>query len=417
MNLWIYNHYATTPYQTGGTRHHDLSKELIKRGHKVTIVASSFNHFNRRETVSYINEKYKLDYVDGVRYLWVKTPSYGGFVKRVLNILIYTIRANKFSRKIIKEERPNIIIGSSVHPFAALLAQRIAHKFKCMFYFEERDLWPQTFIDFGKLNKRHPISKALFALEHYLYKKSRRIIVLFDKASNYVISKGQRKEKVLYLPNGVNYQNFDKIDKLKKSISCFDSLEDKFIVGYTGSHGIANNLESFVDLAEKVGELNSNIHFVSLGNGTEKQKLVNTSKERKLKNITFIDSIPKQDIPLFLSKVDLTFLAMKDSPLYKWGFSMNKIYDYMASGKPIIIKSNPNLTTSIRNSGGVISSNSINELAEKIIDLYKNKEVINEMSKNVKKFVFDNHSWEKLSLHLEKVMIKDLKENNHEEVI
>mgnify|MGYP001232330633 FL=1 len=93
MNIWIFNHYATAPNHVGGTRHYDLARQLIKQGHEVTIFASSFNHLLRKEMISYNGENFKEEYIDGVRYIWIKTPKYGGAILRVKNIISYTIKS------------------------------------------------------------------------------------------------------------------------------------------------------------------------------------------------------------------------------------------------------------------------------------------------------------------------------------
>ena len=171
MNIWIFNHYATAPYHVGGTRHYDLALELVKKGHNVTIIASSFNHFLKQETIEYPGKSYFLkEEINGVQYLWIKTIKYEGMFKRLLNILDYTRKAHKIAKKMIKDSKPDVIIGSSVHPFAAYIGYKISKKSNSIFYFEERDLWPQTFVDFGKISKNNPITKVLYWFENLLYK-------------------------------------------------------------------------------------------------------------------------------------------------------------------------------------------------------------------------------------------------------
>lgn len=409
MNIWIFNHYAVSPNSTGGTRHFDLALELSKKGHKVTIFASSFNHFLKKELIKYDKGvNFVKETINGVNYVWIKTKKYNGSFNRIINILDYTFKANKIAKKEIFDNEPDLIIGSSVHPLAAYVGYLISKKYNKVFYFEERDLWPQTFVDFGKISEKNPLTKMMYRFEKFLYDKARRIIVLFDKAPDYVSSRGIDKNKVIHLPNGVNFNNY--LNPLPDK-ELFDKVKDyKYKVVYTGSHGIANNLEPLIETAHilqnKMG--NNDIQFIFVGNGLSKEKLIKKAKDHKLKNVTFLDPIPKEKIPFLLSQADLSFISLKKSPLYKWGFSMNKIYDYMASGLPIMIYSSKDVLGDFSDIDGVNLSETTDELAKNIIKyIYDEKYKLN-TAKYLKNYVADNYSWRNLALKLESYINKDL---------
>ncbi|MFD1446651.1 glycosyltransferase family 4 protein [Oceanobacillus profundus] len=408
MNIWIFNHYAVDPKSSGGTRHYDLAYQLIKRGHKVTIFASSYNHFIKKETVSYDKGmQYKKESVNGVDYVWINTTEYIGTAKRILNILDYTRKSYKTAKKELGKNIPDIVIGSSVHPLAAYIGYLISKKVKKPYYFEERDLWPQTFVDFGKVSARNPIVKLLYRFESFLYKKADRIIVLFNKAPDYVYSRGINKSKVIYLPNGVNLDSYKEV---QKDESLFEELQQhKYKVIYTGSHGIANHLEPFIDTANIIQNKMkiTDIQFVLVGNGLLKEKLIRQAKSYKLSNITFLDSIPKEKIPYLLSQADLSFISLRKSPLYKWGFSMNKIYDYMASGLPIMMYSTKEIVGEFSNINGVELSESPEELAENILSSIYNEDFKLEANKSLKGYVEGNFDWNKLAIMLEEKMLED----------
>ncbi|MFN3478658.1 MAG: glycosyltransferase WbuB, partial [bacterium] len=148
MNIWIFNHYAVTPNYPGGTRHFDFSKELIKKGHKVTIFASSFHYMLLEETKKYERNFFIEEDYEGVKFVWIKTPAYKkSDWRRVINMLVYSFRAY-FAGKILgKKEKPVAIIGSSVHLFAPLVAYFLSKFYKTRFILEIRDLWPKALID------------------------------------------------------------------------------------------------------------------------------------------------------------------------------------------------------------------------------------------------------------------------------
>ena len=417
MNIWIFNHYATAPSQVGGTRHYDLASELVRKGHQVTIFASSFNHFSRKETQEFADGTYhKEEKLDNINYVWIKTSPYNNTLKRLRNILDYTFNAYRAARARLTREKPDIIIGSSVHPLAAHLGYVLAKKAQKPFYFEERALWPQTFVDFGKLSKHNPIAVALYAWEKHLYKKATRIIVLFERATGYVASRGIDSEKIIFLPNGVNLQAFRQNEKKRDHTIAQLMQPFKYKVVYTGSHGIANHLEPLIETASLVQRQNPDSRFILLGDGPKKNELRQKAAEYQLANITFVDPVPKEKIPYLLSLADLSFISMQKSPLYKWGFSMNKIYDYMAAGLPIMLYSSSEVVGDFQNIFGVELAESPQELAARISTLISDVRYRQEASQFLKAYVAEHFSWEKLALKLEKYMLKDcMQELNHAE--
>ena len=209
MEIWIFNHYATSPDSIGVSRHYDLAKYLVRKGVKVKIFASSFNHQTRVEEHIIDNEKVKLQQYDGVDFVWIKTRPYKkNDLNRVLNILDYSFKLSKYLIK-YKGNKPDTIIGSLMHPLAPVVGLIFAKKWKKNFIFEERDMWPQSLIDLGKVKKSNPIVKLLGLLEKGFYKYSDKVILLFDKAHIYAIGQGLNKDKIIYLSNGVDLERFD----------------------------------------------------------------------------------------------------------------------------------------------------------------------------------------------------------------
>ncbi|MCL9971715.1 glycosyltransferase family 4 protein [Anoxybacillus kestanbolensis] len=394
MNIWIFNHYANGPNSVGVTRHYDLAKHLVKSGHEVTIFASSFNHWTKKETIIYRDKEYfKTEYYDGIRFVWIKTTPYQkNDKKRVKNMFSYFFNVRKAYKKI--SGKPNVVIGSIMHPLAAVVALYIAKRYKADFLFEERDLWPQTLVDLGKVSPRNPIVLLLYAFEKYMYSKAKKIIVLFENAPNYVISRGIKPEKIVYLPNGVDIDRYNNYVKLPLEIEKqLKNLDNKFKVVYAGAHSLANNLSRMIDLAYLLKN-NTDIHFLLIGDGTEKKALIEKSNQLGLENITFFDPLPKEYIPSFLARCDLGFISLKDSSLYKWGFSLNKMYDYMAAGLPIVIDTSIKDNVISRNNLGIVSNN-LEEISEQIIFLSKSD--LSPIKEKLYLYVKENHDWKKLS--------------------
>lgn len=409
MKIWIFNHYAVGPNSNGITRHYDLAKYLVKKGHEVTIFASSFNHQAlEEEHLKNSSKKYVEKEYDGVKFVWIKTLAYKkNNWRRVINMLNYTYKAYRRGKK--NKENPDIVIGSLAHPLAALIGYFIAKKKKALFYFEERDLWPQSLIDLGKMSKKNPAIIILGRLEKFLYTKSTRIILLFDKAINYVKSKGINSSKVVYLPNGVDFTRFEEEVSLPKNITEeLNKLENKIIAVYTGTLGLANSIDTVLDVALEIMQKNPRVHFLFVGGGPQKENLLKRKIDEKIENVTFLEPMPKRYIANILRKSDVGLLPLKDSPVFKWGISPNKLYDYMAASLPVLLLCNLDDTPIEKYKAGEVFKK---DFVPNLVDFFSNVSLaeLKEMGRNGNKYVNESHDWEKLASKLEKIMLNDIK--------
>jgi len=415
MNFWIFNHYAIPPNASGITRDYDLAKRLIEKGVKVTIFASSFDHRSRKERHFSEGEKgyFKIEEIDGVRYVWIRTtPYHGNNLKRVMNILSYSIKGYFASKRL--KENPDIVMGTIVHPLAAFLGYIVSKRKKATFYFEERDLWPETLIHLGKFNKKNPIVKVLYKLELFLYRKAKRIILLFDRAHLYVKSRGINVGKVLYIPNGVDLNRYNQKKALPLEIEeKLSRFKDKYVGVYAGAHGLANNLEVLLEVAKITKQKNKDIHFLFIGDGVEKQNLMKYAEKEQLDNVTFMDPVPKEYIPSILSRCQVGLISLLDAELYKWGTSLNKVYDYMAASLPVFIKCNTEETIVEKAKCGFKVKN-VNEMVEKLLYAYEHQNELKMMGNNGRSYVEQYHSWDHLSQTLIKAMYDDIKIKTYE---
>lgn len=391
-NIWIVNHYALPPYMPGGTRHFDLSKKLTEEGYRVTVFASSFHYQKLKDIKEYKSDEYfSTEELNGVKFIWFKTLQYSGNnFRRVLNMVSFSNKFLKYVRNEDYGEKPNIIIGSSVHLLAVLAAYKAAKKLNCNFFMEVRDIWPQTLIDLG-VSRYHPFVLWFRRLEVKMYKKAKRIIILLPKAKEHIMQSNIPEHKIVYLPNGVDITRF--------SFPKLNSKNKIFTIVYAGVIGVANNLQMAVETAKICEERNEKVFFKIIGEGPEKNRLIQLVNKYNLTNISFFGAIPKKEIADALAKADALYFNLANSPVYKYGLSSNKLFDYLAAGKPILFSCKAgNNPVEEAGAGLSIEPDSPELLFNAIIEMKKfSDDERLQMGINGYNYVKKNHSMEILS--------------------
>ena len=374
MNLWILNHYAIPPDTPGGTRHFDFARELVKQGHQVSIFASGFSHRTKKEERLEGKQNYRRENIDGVEFVWIRTfPYKGNDWRRVVNMLSYSFRVMLLGLRL--KETPDVILASSPHPFAGLAGCILAKLKRARFIFEVRDLWPQTFVDVGGYSSNNPVVKLLRVLERFLYRGAKRIVVLLPRASEYIMGLGIPSNKIVYIPNGVDPELFSNTgvqlpQELDELISGLKS-QGRLLVGYTGAHGMADGLDTIVEAARLLQDEGvDKVHFLLVGDGPEKERLMIKAESWGLSNISFFEPIPKNAMSELLRVVDITTVSLRKSVLWKYGTSKNKLFDYMICAKPVVwaidLLDNP---VAEANCGRMVSPEDVEEMAKAIMAL------------------------------------------------
>lgn len=413
--VWMLNHYAKAPGEAGGTRHFHLAQHLLNQGWNTTIIASAFVTDSDREPLK-VGENGKLELRDGVPFLWVKTAAYSGNGSgRMLNMLTYTWQVLKHATT--KDlPKPDVIIGSSVHPFAALAGALLAKRRKVPFIFEVRDLWPQTLIDMGRLQEKSLVTWVLRKLERWLYRRADRIIVLLPKAWEYIEPLGIERERVVWIPNGVEMALYPSQPAQEET----SEEESGFTFMYFGAHGQANGLDNVLQAMWLVQEQSTdkNITLRLIGDGPLKPVLIEQAEKMGLSNVQFEEAVPKNMIPSLAAQADAFVISVLDLPkLYRFGISMNKLFDYLAAAKPIIISSSAANNPVEESSGGItIAPDNPKALADAIVRLSGMPlSVRQEMGRNGRSYVEKNHSFECLAKKLATELDAACAERNQEE--
>lgn len=394
--IWFINQYGGSKYHGMNFRGYYFGQTLLKQGHEIYIFGASFTHLLANLPITtglFTHEK-----IDGLNYVWVKIPKYKSStgIMRAISLVHFMLRLFLFNVNSIK--KPDTIIVSSPSPAPTVVGYWWAKRLKAKFFFEIRDLWALTIKNVGKISGLNPYVKFMEFCEWVGFSKSDKVISLLPDAWRYTIEHGMKMDNFVYIPNGVFLPEDYKVHefiKLDKSIE--DRIpKDKFIVGYAGTVGFSNNLEFLIESARNLQQ-NENIHFVIVGHGLELENLKNQATS--LKNVTFLGHQPSNCIPSILKKFDVCYIGLKKEPLYKYGISPNKIFEYLLSGKPIICAiDSSNRIVEDANAGFVIEPNDANAISGAILNLLNlTVDERIKLGENGRSYVLEHHTYEKIT--------------------
>lgn len=331
--FWFINQYSSTPETAMGGRHYYLAQELAKKGHQVYVIAGRYSHLLRNP--KQFEEQYFIEeIIPNFSFVWVNLPEYqeAHSKQRVLNWFKFSWLLRNMSNVI--PAKPDVILYSSPSLIGYLGAKYLANKFRVPFIFEVRDIWPLTLMELGGHSSKHPFIKFMQWVEDRAYKKADYVFSNLYNAVEHMQTRGLDSSKFHWIPNGVSLEEVSQKQPLNAE-TLSQLPQNKFIIGYTGTIGVANAIDDLIEAA-KILSSNLQLHFVLVGSGKEKENLIKKVQSLKLQNITFIDAIPKKQIQSMLEQFDICYIGWQKNSLYRFGIAPNKLPEYLYAGKPII---------------------------------------------------------------------------------
>lgn len=310
----VLNHFAAPRGQAGGTRHVELFSRL--RGWRYLIIASDLNP----QTGERVGDSEGFVTVPVVRY------SSNG-ISRILNWISYAVTA---TLRGLRVGSVDVVYGSSPHLLAGLAAWVLSVIKRADFVLEVRDIWPRVLVDMGQLSERSPIFRLLTHLEEFLYLRARTIVVMAEGSRTQLVDRGVPAEKIVYIPNGADPEDFVPSAPRAELRARYGFTRTTAV--YAGAHGPANGLDLLLDGAQHC----PGVDVVLVGGGVLKDSLVADVTKRGLRNVRFLEPIPKDKIPDLLAAADIGVHVLADVELFRSAVSPNKIFDYMAAGLPTL---------------------------------------------------------------------------------
>lgn len=355
--IWIINQYLTTPKINGdGYRHSYLAEHFTQKGYDVTLITSSFSHVPKKNysfegLYHFIEGDYRTLLVKGNKFKNSK-----GF-PRVFSWLLFCFLLFFIPKRKLPE--PDIILVSSMSLLPILnVVFYFRRKFpKSKFILEIRDIWPLTIIELGGYSKKNIFVRFMAWVEKVGYQKADHLVSVLIHADKHIKKVlGHIDFKFTWISNG--YQIDASLAEVQLNSEVGDQIpKDKFIIGYAGTLGKANAMEYMI---KAMNEMKGDICLCILGSGNDKADLKKMSTSG---NIIFLDKIPKSEVIPFLKRCDVLYLGWHNADIYQYGISAQKIFEYMYSGRPILMSGDfPDNPVSLAQCGFVIPAEDIEAL-------------------------------------------------------
>jgi len=282
--------------------------------------------------------------IESVPYEFLPTPAYkGNGVGRILNMMVFTLQILRHAKTLIQRHgTPDMIIGSSPHPFTFLASHRLARRFKSVSVFEVRDLWPLSLTELLNVSSKHPLVLLLGFIERYAYSHADKVVSLLPQTLPHMTAHGlTHPDRWHYIPNGVDMQGPIPVDADSAALIQAQQWRaaGKFIIVYPGALGKPNNLLPLIKaMAILRQRKRSDIALLIVGQGEQASQLKAEISHEQLQNsIMMYSQVNKKAVIKLLQYVDAGYLSVHKKPaLYRYGISLNKLFDYMHAKLPII---------------------------------------------------------------------------------
>jgi glycosyltransferase involved in cell wall biosynthesis len=376
MHILFFTQYFPPEVHAPASRTYDHCKQWIATGHKVTVVTCAPSHPKGVLFTGYKNRFWQSEDINGIKVIrvWSLITPNKGFFKRIFGYMTFfpgSILAGIFVRNV------DMVIGTSPQIFSPLAAGIVSFFKRTPWVFEIRDILSESLLA-TSLVKNQLLLKLVQFFEVFLYRRATAIVVVTNSFKEILINQGIQQKKIHVITNGVDLEKFKPIAKDDNLIESL-GIKNSFIAGYIGTHGLSHGLDSILYAAELLQKKYNicNIKIVLLGDGANKESLLKLSNKLGLKNVLFLDLVPRNKIHLYWSILDVSIIHLKKTNLFD-AFIPSKIFEAMGMGIPLlhcvsgesadIVKSN--------NLGCIVESENFDQIAKSLIDLSKNNHKI-----------------------------------------
>jgi len=392
-NIWIISKYASSAEYGFESRLFAIAREFKKSGRIPVIISSDSNHL---ASFPRFKSLFTREILGGCETWWIRTRKYARTVSigRVLSWLDFELKLLLLPKK--RLPWPDVIIVSSLSLLTILNGVRLRRRYRCKLIFEIRDIWPLTLVEEGGYGARNPFVKLLAWVERFGYRRADLVVGTMPNLAAHVAEVAGEDIRCECVPFGFDPSSFDKQDPLPPDFLEQHIPGDKFVIGYAGSIGLTNALETVVACARELAN-DSRFFFVFLGDGDRREHYI--EETRDLDNVVFLPKVARTQVQSVLRRCDLLYFAVYDSPVWKFGMSLNKLIDYMMAAKPVL--ANYSGYQSMLNESGCgefIPSGDLSALTAAIIRHFEmTAEELAERGEAGRRWLLENRPWNVLA--------------------
>jgi glycosyltransferase involved in cell wall biosynthesis len=392
--IWCVSKYASPETYGPSTKLFNTARYLSKF-HDVTLISSNSNHHAKYPKS---NKKVNVEFIESLRHIWINQPSFKK--TRSLSRLISWFKFDYELDRLQKElnEVPDLILVSSLPLFTILWALKIKRKYGIKVIFEVRDIYPLTMMEMG-YSRWNPIVLYMSYVEHKAYKESDLVVGTMSGI-------GQRVEEVLGYKKETFHSPIGLSPLFKQAIEEIEEkkfIQNEFVVGYLGSVGKANNLDTLIKVAKHL-QSDKRFHFLVVGDG----EMLNTYKSTSSSNVTFTGRVAPKSVRYWINNCDVVYVSTLNSKVLNYGQSLNKFREYLASGRPIIFSYEGYIDSYMKSTG--IKYTKIDdkvEIIEAIFSFYNySKEQLELASNSNKKIAQSQFSYHNINKNYHKIIKK-----------
>ncbi len=333
MNILYLNHYAGSPALGMEYRPYYLAREWVRAGHRVQTVAATFSHVRTRQPAA------GDETLEGIDHHWVPAPPYrGNGWGRVRNIASFLARVWREAPRLVQARRPDVVIASSTYPMDIWVARRLARLAGARLVYEVHDLWPLSPMELFDMPRWHPFIALCQLAEDTAYRDADAVVSMLPRVHDYMASRGLDLRKLAIVPNGITLDEWEQVPPpLAPEVQAVvqtTRAAGRTLVGYAGSHGVPNALDTLLDAAARLRD--EPLDFLLVGDGHERARLLQRVQAEGLSRVRMLPAIPKAQIPALLAAVDIAYIGWQRVPLYRFGIAPNKLMDYMMARRVVL---------------------------------------------------------------------------------
>jgi glycosyltransferase involved in cell wall biosynthesis len=334
LDVLYFHQYFATRRRSTSTRSYELARRLVDRGHRVTIVSRDTRMLESGRDGRPPGRVVAREQVDGIDVLYLNIPYANRYPTpvRIASFTAFTVAASVAGAL---HRRPDVVFASSTPLTIGIAGLLTARLKRAPFVFEIRDLWPAVPVALGALTSRPAIGTAEW-LERRLYEGAERIVVLSEGSQDELRTRGIPEEKLVLIPNAADLDVF-RPDVVDSGFRASHGLEDRFVALYAGAMGPAAGLDQLVDAAEALRRWgDTRVTIVALGDGGERPRLEQRTRELGLDNLRLLPALPKEELAGVVGAADVTLTVFAPHPILETN-SPNKFFDSLAAGKPVVV--------------------------------------------------------------------------------